>query len=150
MALDGDRERRQRPVTFGEKLTRLFAVMHRPGESAMSDRALARRIGDQGGSISAAYLAELRTGRKTNPSLEHIRQIAQAFGVRPGYFLDEEVAERVDRELDRLEERHRTSRLQELAARTASLDDDDRSLLADLVQKELEKRESPRSQGSEQ
>jgi transcriptional regulator with XRE-family HTH domain len=111
---------------------------------------LARRIGDQGGSISAAYLAELRTGRKTNPSLEHIRQIAQAFGVRPGYFLDEEVAERVDRELDRLEERHRTSRLQELAARTASLDDDDRSLLADLVQRELEKRETPRSQGSEQ
>lgn len=149
MAQDGDREQRQRAATFGEKLTRLFAVMHRPGEAAMSDRALARRIRDQGGSISAAYVAELRTGRKTNPSLEHIRQIAQAFGVRPGYFLDDEVAERVDRELDRLEERHRTSRLQELAARTASLDDADRGLLAELVQKELAKRDAPRDKDSE-
>jgi transcriptional regulator with XRE-family HTH domain len=128
-----------RPVSFAEKLARLVDVVHRPGEPPMTDRALARRIQEQGGSVSAAYLAELRTGRKTNPSLDHARQIARAFGVRPAYFLDDEVAEQVDRELDRLEARHRSARLQELAVRTADLDDRDRRLLAELVQKELDK-----------
>ena len=145
MAGEGASGQPERPQTFAEKLTRLLNVMHPPGKPPMSDRTLARRITDQGGAISAGYVAELRTGRKTNPTLDHVRQIAAAFGIRPGYFLDEQVAEQVDRELDKLERRHRTDRLQELAASTASLDATDRELLAGLVEKELAKESIPGS-----
>lgn len=106
----------------------------------MSDRALAQRIRDHGGSISPAYLSELKAGKKTNPGLEHLMQIAAAFGISAGYFTDPEVAERVDQDLDKLERRHRSDRLQELAARTASLDTGDREALAALVERELAKR----------
>ena len=129
-----------RPRTFAQKLQRLLAVMHPPGRPPMSDRALAARIREQGGSISPAYLSELKAGKKANPGLEHLLQIATAFGVSAGYFTDPEVAERIDRDLDKLEERHRTDDLQELAARTASLQPGDRVLLGDLVKREIAKR----------
>lgn len=130
----------ERPQTFAGKLQRLLAVLHPPGKPPMSDRALAQRIRDHGGSISPAYLSELKAGKKTNPGLEHLMQIAAAFGISAGYFTDPEVAERVDQDLDKLERRHRSDRLQELAARTASLDTGDREALAALVERELAKR----------
>lgn len=129
-----------RPRSFAEKLQRLLAVMHPAGQPAMSDRALAQRIRERGGQISPAYLSELKAGKKTNPGLEHLLQIADAFGISAGYFTDPEVAERIDRDLDKLEQRHRDDRLQELAARTASLDSGDRQALAELVERELAKR----------
>lgn len=66
--------------------------------------------------------------------------LAAAFGVPAGYFTDPEVAARVDKELDRLEQFKQKPELAELAEqtvavnmRTASLDNDDREQLADMV-----------------
>ena len=110
-----------RPATVAEKLTRLSAVMHPPGHPPVTSRELQERVRAAGGSISAAYISELRSGKKTNPSLDHIQRLAAAFGVSAGYFTDVEVAERVDQQLDRLEAQQDQAQLQQLAMRTAGL-----------------------------
>lgn len=138
----------RRPSTFAEKLNRLFEVMHPVGAGPFSTREIAARVKEQGGSISPAYLSELRNGIKTSPTLDRVIQLAQAFGVSAGYFTDPEVAARVDAELDKIEARHRDLHLIELAERTASLDDGDRAALASLVEAHLQKRRQARGDGA--
>lgn len=129
-----------RPETFADKLNRLFDVLRPAGGKPMTTREVARRVTEQGGSISPGYISELRNGVKTNPGIDHVRYLAAAFGVSAGYFTDPEVAARVDAELDRLEGHHRSRRLVELAERTASLDASDRVALAALVDDYLQGR----------
>lgn len=136
-----------RPVEFAGQLRRLISVLRPPGQPPLSDRGIAARVREQGGSISAAYVAELRSGSKTNPSLVHVRQLAAAFGVSAGYFTDAEVYERVSVELDRIEQINdgvgRNEHLVELATRTAELDAQDRATVAALIQRELAARPAP-------
>ena len=74
---------------LSEKLNRLFEVMRKPSEPTMSNPAAAAAITSQTGvSISATYLWQLRTGAKTNPTVQHLRAIAEFFGVS-AYFLIE-------------------------------------------------------------
>lgn len=142
----------RRPNDFAGQLRRLIAVLHPPGEAPLSDRAIAARVRANGGSISAGYIAELRTGAKSNPSLAHAQQLAAAFNVSAGYFTDPDVFERVSQELDRIEqlnEQSSSSQLVELATRTASLSEADRMTLAALVQRELSaaRNRSPEADG---
>ncbi|MGW0886436.1 hypothetical protein [Streptomyces sp. NPDC002671] len=50
--------------------------------------------------FSATYLWELATGRKHNVTRDHLRVLAEHFGVTPDYFTDEEVSERVRRQME--------------------------------------------------
>ena len=133
-----------RPVTVAEKLSRLSEVMHPPGQPPVTSKELQERVRAAGGSISAAYISELRSGKKSNPSLEHVRWLASAFGVSAGYFTDDEGAERVDQQLDQLEAEQREADLQQLAMRTAGLgagvDPARREELLNLVRAELARR----------
>lgn len=136
----GEGQHSRRPSDFAGKLCRLIKVLHPRGEASLSDRAIAARVRANGGSISAGYVAELRTGAKRNPSLAHAQHLAAAFNVSAGYFTDPEVFERVSQELDRIEqlnEQSNDSQLIELATRTASLSEDDRLTLTALVRREL-------------
>jgi transcriptional regulator with XRE-family HTH domain len=142
-APDSDTSRPSRPDTFAGKLNRLFEVLRPAGGKPVTTREIARRVAEQGGSISPGYISELRNGVKTKPGMEHVAYLAGAFGISAGYFTDPEVADRVDAELDRLEEHHRSSRLVDLAERTASLDASDRVALAALVDRYLQERDEP-------
>lgn len=133
-------QQRPRPKTVSEKLTRLFEVLHPPGGRELSTREVARRVKAQGGSISPTYISELKNGKKTNPSLDQVKWLAAAFGISAGYFTDDEVAERVDAELDRLAAHQQNTELAALAEqtvsiaeRTASLDASDQALLEQMV-----------------
>ncbi|MFB7933328.1 hypothetical protein ACFC4C_29905 [Streptomyces sp. NPDC056039] len=53
-----------------------------------------------GRTFSATYLWELTTGRKRNVTRDHLRVLAEHFGVTPDYFTDEEVSERVRRQME--------------------------------------------------
>lgn len=145
----GDQER-PRPQTVSEKLTRLFEVLHPPGGRELSTREVARRVKAHGGSISPSYISELKSGKKTNPSLDQIKWVAAAFGVSAGYFTDDEVAARVDAELDRLAAHQQNTELAALAEqtvsiveRTASLDASDKALLEQMVQDYRRRRQGP-------
>ncbi|GAA1418231.1 helix-turn-helix domain-containing protein [Streptomyces thermospinosisporus] len=53
-----------------------------------------------GRTFSATYLWELATGRKRNVTRDQLRVLAEHFGVTPDYFTDEEVSERVRRQME--------------------------------------------------
>lgn len=126
-------------------------MLYPVGERPMSTRELAARVRDHGGKISAAYISELRTGKKTNPTMEQIVGIAAAFGVPAGYFIDDEIAGRVNAELDRLEELKRNTNVAELAEqqvtinmRKAGLSEEDRKGFDEMVAAFWERREQRR------
>lgn len=93
----GDRPRWRRGA-----LKRLFEAVHPPDRGPFSPEEVAAEIGSGGryGSISASYIRELLAGTTDNPRLKHILGLADHFGVEPAYFFDEEVARRVDEQLD--------------------------------------------------
>ncbi|WP_067508988.1 helix-turn-helix transcriptional regulator [Actinoplanes sp. TFC3] len=90
--------------TLADKLSHLYAATlpASRGNRPYTDREVAAAICAQGAEISASYLNLLRTGKKTNPTMRHLEGLARFFGVPPAYFFDEDLASRVDDELDRL------------------------------------------------
>ncbi len=79
------RERRHSPLTFPDRLNRLFATVHAPD----GDREFTNAEVAQATSISATYIGYLRKGIRDNPSVETVRALAQFFGVRPSVLIDD-------------------------------------------------------------
>ncbi len=92
-----------RPRTVAEKLDRLFQVMSpkgRPYSYQQVADAINSKSGETGVTISHATIWQLRTGKSSDPRLSHLQALADHFGVPLGYFTDDEVAARVDQDLD--------------------------------------------------
>lgn len=86
------------------KLDRLFDLRRKPHEPPMSNQTAADEItAVTGVSISPAYIWGLRNGSKTNPTLAHLRAIAEFFGVPPSYLIDSGVDENLEKQLAFLE-----------------------------------------------
>lgn len=82
------------------KLNKLFDTMHKAGEQPLSNPAAAAAITKRTGvPISAAYIWQLRSGIKTNPTVQHLRAIAEFFGVQPSYLIDPGPDPRMDAQL---------------------------------------------------
>jgi transcriptional regulator with XRE-family HTH domain len=100
----GRRELRpgDRPLWRRGALRRLFEAVHPPGRGPFSPEEVAAAIGcdEHYGSISASYIRELLAGTTDNPRLKHILGLANHFGVDPAYFFDEELASRIDEQLE--------------------------------------------------
>lgn len=62
---------------------------------------------EDGVTISAAYIGELRRGVASDPRTSHVRALAKAFGVSPGYFVDDEAARRIHDQIALLAELRR-------------------------------------------
>lgn len=91
----------ERPVWRRGALRHLFAVVHPTGRGPFSPEEVAARISaGPHGSISANYIRELVAGTSDNPRLKHILGLAEAFGAAPAYFFDDELAARVDEQLE--------------------------------------------------
>lgn len=90
------------PSTLADKLDHLFRAMHPPkGEYSYEDVASAiRKAG--GPTISATYVWQLRRGMRDNPTKKHLEALGTFFGVPPSYFFDEDVATRMDTQLELL------------------------------------------------
>ena len=89
--------------SFAYKLARLFATIHPASRGEYSPEEVSRAIGEAGGAtISPAYIYMLRSGERANPTKNHMEVLADFFGVSAAYFLDEEAAERIERQLDLL------------------------------------------------
>jgi transcriptional regulator with XRE-family HTH domain len=92
---------------FNEKLNTLFSLVHPPGKSELTlnfvvnkIRRRGRELGDRHWTISPVTLAALRNGAIPHPELNHVLALADAFGAHPAYFFDEELAKRVDEQLE--------------------------------------------------
>ncbi|WP_232246535.1 helix-turn-helix domain-containing protein [Kitasatospora mediocidica] len=86
--------------TIAEKLDHLFQEIHPAGRGPFSYHEVAhaiRRQAEVGGpTVSHGTLQQIRTGAKTNPTVNTLEVIAAFFGVPAAYFLDDTVAELVD------------------------------------------------------
>jgi transcriptional regulator with XRE-family HTH domain len=85
---------------LASRLNHLFETVHPPGRGPYSNEEVARAIRAQGGDISRAYLSYLRNGDRANPTLQHMQALARFFGVTPAYFFDDDVAAKVDAQLE--------------------------------------------------
>lgn len=93
----------EQPSELSIKLNKLFRTMRKPSEPTLSNAAAAEAITRQTGvSISAAYLWQLRQGIKNNPTVAHLRAIAEFFGVTPSYLIDPGIDPKIDEQLDLL------------------------------------------------
>lgn len=103
------------------KLNKLFDTMRKPSQPPLSNAAAAEAISEKTGvSISAAYLWQLRTGMKTNPTVTHLRAIAQFFGVAPSYLIDPGIDPDIDAQLNLLQAM-RDAGVRDLAMRASGL-----------------------------
>ncbi len=115
------------------KLNRLFEVMRKPSEPTMSNAAAAAAIAEQTGvSISATYLWQLRTGAKTNPTVQHLRAIAEFFGVSAYYLIEPGAHPHIDAQLN-LIQALRDSGVRGLAMRAQGLTTDSINSLAAMA-----------------
>jgi transcriptional regulator with XRE-family HTH domain len=86
--------------SLARKLDHLFHTVHPPRRGEYSYEEVAAGIRERGIAISHTYIWQLRRGARTNPTKRHIAGLAAFFGVPPSYFFDDEVADRIDDELD--------------------------------------------------
>lgn len=91
----------ERPRWRRGAVKHLFATVYPINRGPFSPEEVATRISSGPyGSISANYIRELIAGTSDNPRLKHILGLAEAFGADPAYFFDDELAARVDEQLE--------------------------------------------------
>lgn len=84
-------------MTIAERLERLFAETAGPHGRPVTMKEIIQRMEQRGiSSMSLSYLQQLRKGEAENPRLQHLRALADAFGVPLAYFLDEDQPDDAD------------------------------------------------------
>lgn len=121
------------PASFAERLDRLFRQVHPKQKAQYTYEEVATGATEAGFEISPAYVWLLRTGKRTNPTLRHIQGLAAFFGVPASYFLDPEVYDRVDPELE-FASTLRDAGIRRLALRAHGLSADALEAVQDMVE----------------
>jgi transcriptional regulator with XRE-family HTH domain len=129
--------------SIAEKLDRLFRQVRAAGQAEPSYMAVAEAIRTtQGVPISHTYIWQLRTGRRDNPTIQHLTALAAYFGVPVSYFLDDEQTRRVDAQLELLQS-IRDAGVTEIALRAADVSPRGRETISELIRKVWESEQSP-------
>lgn len=119
---------------LARKVNHLFATV-RPAKGEYSYEHVATAIREAGGpTISAAYLWMLRKGQRDNPTMKHLEALASFFGVPPGYFFDDSIAERVNEQLT-LVAALRDGDVRRVALRAAGLSAASLATISDMVER---------------
>src|ERR1700681_1173259 len=83
------------------RLDRRFQTVRAPDGGEYTYRQVATDIERLVGyKTSSSYLQELRAGLRTNPSMKYLHGLCAFFGVPVAYFFDEDLAARVDAQLE--------------------------------------------------
>src|SRR6266568_3701918 len=83
------------------RLDHLFQTVRAPDGGEYTYRQVAAGIERLVGyKTSSSYLQELRAGLRISPTMRHLHGLCAFFGVPIAYFFDEDVAARVDAQLD--------------------------------------------------
>lgn len=116
------------------QLNHLFATVPRPGGKELwTAEEAAAAITASGVTMSAAYLSQLRSGKRDNPSARHLAAIARLFEVPIDYFFDEAVADKINADL-RLLAAVRDSGVQRIALRARALSPESLSEVAGMIE----------------
>ncbi len=89
-------------MSLAAKLDRLFETMRPSGapDREFTHDEVARGVAEAGGpTISGTYIWMLRTGKRDNPTKNHLEALATFFGVSPAYFFDDERGPQIEEQL---------------------------------------------------
>jgi transcriptional regulator with XRE-family HTH domain len=75
--------------TFADKLNLLFDAAYPPGRGPFRSVEVLGGLRNNGVTMSAPYLSQLRSGNRTMPSGQTIVDLAAFFRVDPSYFTDD-------------------------------------------------------------
>ena len=90
-------------ATLAERIDHLFRNQLSPRGREYTYREVAAAVtGQNGTTFSPAYLWQLRTGAKDNPTMRHLEALARCFQVSPSYFFDDELTEFPDADIRQL------------------------------------------------
>ncbi|MGW6912699.1 helix-turn-helix domain-containing protein [Kitasatospora sp. NPDC054939] len=122
------------PRSLAEKLEHLLTVTAPAGRRPPSNEEVATAINIAAGekTISATYVWQLRTGRKTNPTMRHLEALAQYCGVSAAYFLSDEESRRIDDQLALLDALKQTD-ARNIALRSTGLSESSRRALSSMI-----------------
>lgn len=116
------------------QLNKLFATVPRPdGATLWTNESAATALTAAGVTTSAAYLSQLRTGKRDNPSARHLAAIARLFQMPMEYFFDEDLAARIDADMQTLVAL-RTAGVENIALRAQGLSPASLSGVADMIE----------------
>ncbi|RKT54591.1 XRE family transcriptional regulator [Saccharothrix australiensis] len=136
----------ERVTTLADRIDRLFQVVRRPNGEQHSHEEVARACRESTGeSFSAAYLWQLRTGRRDNPTKRHLEALAAFFQVPAAYFFDDEQGRVIAEELELLAAL-RKSAVRDLALRAVTLSEEGLGTVTDIVEA-IGRREAMRKRG---
>lgn len=77
-------------MTLAERIEYLFAQTAGPGGRPATLQEIVDRMAERGiSTMSVSYLQQLRSGLAENPRLQHLRALADAFGVPLTYFFED-------------------------------------------------------------
>ena len=119
---------------LADRLNVLFARVPRPGTNQpySNDRA-AEDLSSAGVSITGAYLSQLRSGKKNNPSARLLAGIADLFEVPITYFFDDEQAKKIEDQLNTLVALRKAG-VQGIVARSAGVSEAGLASLAAILE----------------
>jgi len=107
---------------LADKLNLLFDTVHPADRGPYSNKEVAAAVRERGGSISDVYIWQLRTGRKSNPTKEHLEALAGFFDIEPGFFFDRRESAEIERDL-RAVKAMQNLKVRKVAARMSGLSD---------------------------
>ena len=132
--------------TLAQKLDTLVRKVHEPGRGPYSTREIAdainRRHGEQ--VISHSTVANLVSGKQTNPTKTVLELLAEFFRVPVSYFFDDATAATLTADLE-LVAALRDAGVRDVALRLADLDDDARQAVLTMIDalQTMQSRRSP-------
>jgi transcriptional regulator with XRE-family HTH domain len=120
--------------TLAQKLDDLVQTVHEPGRGPYSTREIAEAINRQQGAqvISHSTVANLLSGKQTNPTKAVLELLAEYFRVPMAYFFDDTMAAKLKAELE-LVAALRDAGVRDVALRVAGLDDDARRAVITMI-----------------
>ena len=85
--------------SFTERLNLLFDTVYPPGRAPHSSAEVIAALRQEGITMSAPYLSQLRSGKRTHPSHATMAALARFFRIQAAYFTDDAYYDKLTEEL---------------------------------------------------
>ena len=130
--------------SFAGKLTYLIETVHPPDRGPYSYREIAAGIADHPGTMTAAHINQLVSGKQPHPRIHYVEALASFFGVPVTYFFDEDAAARIADQITQVSA-WRDTEARHIAERVVELNSRDRNTVTNLIDSLRAYDEQPRT-----
>lgn len=120
------------PPSLGERLLALRMTVHPADRGPYTLDEVSEGIRLRGETVSAAYLHQLESGTRPNPSIQKLEAIVGFYGVTLAYLFNDRVAQEVDEEIALLQA-IRDAGVKDIAMRALDLEPEYRQSISRII-----------------